>query len=350
MRRGDAIGHAARAARSANFARLWAPFFFFCLLATGSASGGGCRRRSAPKPNAPDPSALSLGTVDLIEVTPRDSASVNLDIEPLTERVRAQLLASGFIQKAPAGDAAAGQPPAPETKTATPGQGHPDAALPSVTVAGEIALETAEVGKRGVARVAVRLRFRTRPADTRGALEDELAAAGEQDYAVRPGLDRQALVQELATRTTTDLIAGLLARKRLWRAPAAEVHAALTGDGGVGLREEAIRVVGARELREEVPTVLGLLNDSEETIRDAALGTLLVLKDERAVHELTSSRSLGDKREMRKIVEALAVLGGDEAREYLGFVADAHDDAEIRALAADARRRLEQPRKQQASR
>ena len=172
MKRGHAIGRAARAARSANFARVWAPFLFFGLLATGwMASGGGCRRRSSPKPNAPDPSALSLGTVDLIEVTPRDSASVNLDIEPLTERVRAQLLASGFIRKAPAGDAAAGQAPGtapPQAKAPAPGKGQPDDALPSVTVAGEIALETAEVGKRGVARVAVRLRFRTRPADTRG--------------------------------------------------------------------------------------------------------------------------------------------------------------------------------------
>lgn len=338
-------------------ARTWAPLLGLlagCLMLFG----GACRRRPAPEAPPPQPSELLLGTVDLIEVTPRDSASVNLEIEPLTERVRSQLLASGFIRKAARVDAAAGQAAAPETASSAKGKGkgtgtakgngngQTDEALPSVTVAGEIALETAEVGKRGVARVAVRLRFRTRPTDTRGALEDELAAAGEQDYAVRQGLDRQALVQELATRTTTDLIAGLLARKRLWRVPAPEVHAALTGDGGVGLREEAIRVVGARELREEVPTVLGLLNDSEETIRDAALGTLLVLKEGRAVHELTSSRSLGDKREMRKIVEALAVLGGDEAREYLGFVADAHDDAEIRALASDARRRLEQPPKQ----
>lgn len=344
-------GHvrAARAARWAGMAT--APLWLICFLAASlAASSGGCRRRSAPPSIEAQPSALLLGTVDIIEVTPRDSASVNLAIDPLTERVRSQLLGSGFIRNARTIDGSPLGADSTEPAATAHGPGRTPDALPTVSVAGEIALETAEVGRRGVARVAVRLRFRTRPSDTRGALEDELAAAGEQDYAVRPGLDRQALVQELATRTTTDLIAGLLARKRLWRASPSEVHAALAGDGGVGLREEAIRVVGARELRGEVPTLLGLLNDPDETIRDAALGTLLVLKEGRAVHELTTSRSLGDKREMRKIVEALAVLGGDEAREYLGFVADTHDDAEIRALAADARRRLEQPAKRQAAR
>jgi hypothetical protein len=45
---------------------------------------------------------------------------------------------------------------------------------------------------------------------------------------------------------------------------------------------------------------------------------------------------------MGKILEAIAALGGDEARDYLGFVAESHDDEDIRALAADARRRLQQ--------
>jgi hypothetical protein len=47
-----------------------------------------------------------------------------------------------------------------------------------------------------------------------------------------------------------------------------------------------------------------------------------------------------DSREMRKIVDALAALGGQEAADYLSFVADAHDDEEIRNMAKAALLRL----------
>jgi uncharacterized protein HemY len=44
---------------------------------------------------------------------------------------------------------------------------------------------------------------------------------------------------------------------------------------------------------------------------------------------------------MRKIIEAISILGGQEADEYLSFVAATHDDDEIRAEAAAARIRLQ---------
>jgi hypothetical protein len=43
---------------------------------------------------------------------------------------------------------------------------------------------------------------------------------------------------------------------------------------------------------------------------------------------------------MRKIVDAIATLGGSEARDYLSFVAETHDDEEIRAMAKEALERL----------
>jgi hypothetical protein len=39
---------------------------------------------------------------------------------------------------------------------------------------------------------------------------------------------------------------------------------------------------------------------------------------------------------MRKIIDALASLGGQEATDYLSFVADAHEDEEIRNMAKAA--------------
>ena len=54
-----------------------------------------------------------------------------------------------------------------------------------------------------------------------------------------------------------------------------------------------------------------------------------------------------DRREMRKILDAIATLGGKEASEYLSFVAEGHDDPEIRELAAAARARLQRRKRDQ---
>jgi HEAT repeat protein len=89
-------------------------------------------------------------------------------------------------------------------------------------------------------------------------------------------------------------------------------------------------------LRDEVPTLIALLSDDEETIRDAALGALVELHDARAVPALTKTKSMKDRREMRKIIDALAALGGQEASDYLDFVANAHEDEEIRNMAKAA--------------
>jgi hypothetical protein len=94
-------------------------------------------------------------------------------------------------------------------------------------------------------------------------------------------------------------------------------------------------------MREEVPVLLDLLQHDHEATRDAALGALIALRERQAVARLTRNRSLRDRREMRKILEAVAILGGEEARDYLSFVADGHEDEEIRKLAADAKGRLE---------
>ena len=155
-----------------------------------------------------------------------------------------------------------------------------------------------------------------------------------------PAPDRAALLNRLVLRIAGDLIDGYVTRRQLERGPPAAVHVALQADGGE-LRDDAIRAVGERKLRDEVPTLLKLLSDPEERTRDAALGSLIALGDRRAVSELTRTRSLRDRHEMRKMIEAIAILGGQEADQYLSFVAATHDDDEIRAEAAAARARLQ---------
>ena len=318
------------------------------LLVAGLALSA-CHRNQAvaPSPAAGASPRPALGEVILRDSTlPSATPPSSIDFDRLQEQLRARLAASGLF--------------AP-----------PDAGAPSavVRVRADVALDGAEVEDKGVARTAVRLRFDTRPSDAPGAIEEDLAGEGEQIYPIHskpavkargakthpavqnapaaPGAEqKRELFARLVLRVAGDLVDGFAAREKLATAPESAVHAALRADGGE-LQEQAIRIAGERKLRDEVPALLELLENPNESVRDAALGALIQIGDRRAVTALTKSRSLHDRREMRKIIEAIATLGGDEALDYLSFVAATHDDDEIRALAGAAKQRLE--RHQQAA-
>lgn len=289
------------------------------------ATGTACKRAAKAPPPAPlletvefdDASAASL---------PGGAPGPRYDTGALAELARAVLLKSGLVVAAVADGGTA------EAGGAT--------SRGAVRVRGRVAIEFVEVDEKGLARAAVALRIVTRPADAPGSLNEELSAGGEQPFAVGPKTDRQAVGQTLLTRMVTDLLGNYLARVALATAPPEQVHAAIVGDGGA-LREEAIRVAGARGMKDQADVLLPLLQNEDERVRDAALGALIALKEQRAVKALTHNRSMRDHREMRKILDAIAILGGDEARDYLSFVAASHDDEEIRKLAADAKARME---------
>jgi hypothetical protein len=320
-----------------------------------------CHRKdaAAPPPAVVVPPPPALGEVTLQDTTPPNATPpASVDFDRLQNSLRARLAHSGLF--------------------ASPDAGAPGAV---VRVRADVALDGAEVEDKGVARAAVRLRFDTRPSDAPGAIEEDLAGEGEQVYPIHAGKaalkagspkasrttergakarpaaggasppspsadEKRALFERLALRVAGDLIDSFAAREKLATAPESAIRAALRADGGE-LQEQAIRIAGERKLRDEVPALLDLLENPNESVRDAALGALIQIGDRRAVSALTKSRSLHDRREMRKIIEAIATLGGDEALDYLSFVAASHDDEEIRALAAAAKQRLE--RRQQAS-
>jgi HEAT repeat protein len=90
-----------------------------------------------------------------------------------------------------------------------------------------------------------------------------------------------------------------------------------------------------------VPRLLELLASPDPSIRDGAIGTLAELRDPRAVKPLTELARFGDHDMMRRIIDAIAAIGGEEARAYLQFVADGHDHPVIRDLARQALERLD---------
>ena len=289
----------------------------------GALAPSACRRKATPPPAPPRP---ALGAIALENMSPPGEDGPAVDEAAVESELRKALTASGLLAASP-GDARAGA-----------------TARARLSFAGECV----EVGAKGEARAQVRLRIDTRPSDAPGAVELDLQGQGVEPYAVpaagpragEPAAPPRPSLTALVERIARDLVEGVASRRRLQEGTPAMLHAAIVADAGE-LREEAIRIVGERQVREEVPTLLKLLGDPDETVRDAALGALIAMKERGAVRELTQSRSLRDRREMRKIIEAIAILGGQEAHEYLSFVAATHDHDEIRATAAAARARMQ---------
>lgn len=203
-----------------------------------------------------------------------------------------------------------------------------------VQVLDDGASEHPEIGVR------LRLRVSLRPEGASPArLNEDTVATGQVPLAQVDASDIGMSFQRLAERTAEDLLLAYAARQKLWVASAPEVTSALESRD-TDLRVEALRIIGARKLHEAVPEILRLLSDEDEVIRDAALGAVVELREQTAVKALAESRQMRDVREMRKVLDAIATLGGEEASDYLAFVAETHDDEDLRAMAKEALRRL----------
>jgi hypothetical protein len=279
-----------------------------------------CKHKAAPADAGAPDLQPALGAVAVRDLTPEPPKGVTIDAEALTKQLRGELERSGiFAAAAVQGDAGAG---------------------PVARVSVELAVEEVRTEEKGAARASMRFRVDTRPSGLAGPhWSEDVQAGGETIYPLKPAPDLKVAFTKLTSRLLADLTASYVGRQKVWLGGEQAVSAALAADAGEP-RTEAIRVVAEHHLTNQVPTLLKLLASEEETVRDAALGALVELRERRAVTEIAKQRSMRDQREMRKILDAIATLGGDEAVEYLSFVADAHEDEEIKAMAKQALERL----------
>ncbi|HEY3355480.1 MAG TPA: HEAT repeat domain-containing protein [Polyangia bacterium] len=292
---------------------------FLALLCVLLAEAGCAPRRAQP------PGRPLLVELHIVDRTPAGDRPATADLVAIrAEALRLQREAGVFTP-------ALGQVPAPGQEAwrlrleVGLGEGHRDG--------------------KGLARAAVVIRMDQigGPAD---APRLDTQGGAEQPYA-RESPDVNGVYTSLVTRTMGDLMKGLLTRARLRHADLPSLISAL-GHDEPEVRLGAVAAAAERRDRGSVPALLERLADPVDIIRDRALGALVEIGDPRAVKALTKQTKFQDLEGMHKIIDAVASLGGDEARSYLEFVVSGHEDPEVRDQAREALERLR--RKEQMAR
>lgn len=164
------------------------------------------------------------------------------------------------------------------------------------------------------------------------AILEQKVAKGEKNIAGEVALNMERAVAAVGV--------GLLAKEQLRASTDDEVIKRLADDT-YGYRLWALEVVRHRRLRAGFDHVVAFLSHESSELRGAAVGALVAIGDVRAVPHLTKLSSVTDLDVLRSVIEAVSVLGGSEARDYLAYLSSGHPNADIRSLAADALKRVQ---------
>jgi len=157
----------------------------------------------------------------------------------------------------------------------------------------------------------------------------------EADLDGEKGAALVARLREHMHHTLADATQQLVAEERV-RAGSADVVVKALDDTDRDVRQVALAQIGERHLRVAVPRLLELLKSPDEIARDGAIGALVALRAQEAVPVLTELAQFRDLDLMRRVVDAVGEIGGDDARAYLEFVADGHSEDVIRQMAKNA--------------
>jgi hypothetical protein len=163
--------------------------------------------------------------------------------------------------------------------------------------------------------------------------------AAECDGAIPPRAQLPAAAQALVECALGDAARSLIEKQAVRRGDEAAVLRALDG-ADPAVRQVAFATVAERQLRAAAPRLLEMLKSDDELVRDGAIGALVALREPRAVKALTELAEFRDLDMMRRIIDAVGAIGGEDARAYLELVAAGHEVSAVRDLATAALSRL----------
>lgn len=207
----------------------------------------------------------------------------------------------------------------------------------------EVRLETLGGASPGPLRAFVDARLRRVDAAVGDSPIERRAVAEGPTPMAEPPPPHDAVVaadRRHLDRAVDDVMKGLVASIRIRRGGSDELLSALAAPDAE-VRSEAIRVAGERRERAAVPALILQLKGEDTALRDQAIGALVAIGDRRAVKPLTEVAHFRDVTELPKVIDALASLGGDEARAWLEFVASGHDEKDVRELAREGLDRMD---------
>jgi hypothetical protein len=141
-------------------------------------------------------------------------------------------------------------------------------------------------------------------------------------------------LEELAATAAGMVTKGLAADEAIRSGPPEHMKNALAS---VNPNEQlwALMLVRERKLRDMLDPAAALLASPDADVRERALGALLAIGDPRAAGAIADHARTDDLPFLRNAIDAVAVLGGPDAIEWLEFLGG-HGDPEIRAQATRA--------------
>ena len=207
-----------------------------------------------------------------------------------------------------------------------------DVTLPSATETGAV-----------VVAIEATLEF----IDDRSELQPRVALIVEQALPSSSGAEISNQLNAVAQNALDSVAESLVARERLRRASHEQLLSVLSmGVRDVGVTIWALELAADRALREAVPAAMEALSHEDEHVRAAAITALVSLGDPRAVSALSKDVDFKDYEQLRVVMEAVSAIGGEDAIEFLEYVASGHPDDDLRERAKES---IEQARQKNSA-
>jgi hypothetical protein len=148
-----------------------------------------------------------------------------------------------------------------------------------------------------------------------------------------------AIAAELITQSVIEAARGLVGKEELRQGDDAAVSKALD-DPDPDVVLWSLELVAERRMVAAFDRALALLRAEDSGVRAAALRALVALRDPRAVEPLAKMANFSNPEELKMVIEAVTAIGGDEAAEFLEYLATGHSDGDVRSRAREGLERI----------